>query len=786
MKTFRCVILFALVIPILSGCDGSSYDKEFDKGLLSRFRFEENSNSLVKDETGNLPDKTVFYHLHDSPTISRTEVQFKDGVEGQALVFDGYSTYVSYNSDEIMIGGMAFTIAAWIAPRAYNYAAQDAKDDYLQAIASQYYNDGSYSMGFTFGYKREGKFSFGVGTNNGWYQLWDEGSPLTQYEWNNVMAVFDGEKGDISLYLNGRIVNRMKIPAGTSIEPCDQPFTIGKNTVTSSSGDCLTGIVSGLLDDLRLYKRVVGYREYKEYIDGLLVDGQVKEAVFADVWVQNTLTDDAYKPQFHGGPYEHWMNEPHAPFYYNGLYHLFFQFNPNGPYFNDARGICWGHLTSPDMVSWTPRREVIVPMSGSVAPDGIWSGGSTLDKDGNPVLFFTAGDYAHPGLVSNQNIGIAYPKDLSDPYLSEWVVDSRLAIAQQSGQGRSGEFRDAHLYKDGDDYFMLIGSGDENSGRGTAVIYHTNVGKTDYLHNWEYKGHVFDYANSDAKYGSVWELPVLLPLKNLDGTQSGKSMLAISPAPASTADNDIIYWLGDFDKNTARFTSDFLNPRVMDYGANVFTGPSGFVNPNSGEATLFSIMQSQREASDLSSSGWSHNVGLTRELYYDSTRQDLGIRIIDEVISELTSDVIMDASNVSSTDVNAGLSGFDSDMYALKLRVANLTSQLEIKLRASADGTEYTSVYINPDESTAGVNTGLNMNNSRLSNGDFSGTFTGLSSAEMTIYVDRSQIEVIVNNQKTICARSYPKDLEANGLSVNLSGGGSIEQLIIYELASIF
>lgn len=64
------------------------------------------------------------------------------------------------------------------------------------------------------------------------------------------------------------------------------------------------------------------------------------------------------------------MNEPHAPFYYNGKYHLFFQFNLTGPYF---RNICWGHLVSDDMVNWTPLKEVITPEAGTVAPDGVWS-----------------------------------------------------------------------------------------------------------------------------------------------------------------------------------------------------------------------------------------------------------------------------------------------------------------------------------------------------------------------------------------------------------------------------
>ena len=53
-----------------------------------------------------------------------------------------------------------------------------------------------------------------------------------------------------------------------------------------------------------------------------------------------------------------------------------------------------------------------MPSANTVAPDGVWSGGATYDKDGVPVLFFTAGNdsFRKDGLMSNQNIGIARPK----------------------------------------------------------------------------------------------------------------------------------------------------------------------------------------------------------------------------------------------------------------------------------------------------------------------------------------------------------------------------------------
>ncbi len=64
---------------------------------------------------------------------------------------------------------------------------------------------------------------------------------------------------------------------------------------------------------------------YQGALDGEQIEaGEIPEIAFEDIWMENILTQDVYKTQYHGGPYQHWMNEPHAPFYYNGTYHLFY------------------------------------------------------------------------------------------------------------------------------------------------------------------------------------------------------------------------------------------------------------------------------------------------------------------------------------------------------------------------------------------------------------------------------------------------------------------------------
>jgi len=146
----------------------------------------------------------------------------------------------------------------------------------------------------------------------------------------------------------------------------------------------------------------------------------------ADEYILNNKdkVNRQYKPKFHFSAETGWINDPNGFCRFNGQYHLFYQFNPIGPYWQQ---IHWGHWVSDDMVVWKNVKEAISPTADSVAPDGIWSGGAAYMADGTPALLFTAGDDSRRlNQISNQNIGIAYPEDLSDPDLTKWVMGENL------------------------------------------------------------------------------------------------------------------------------------------------------------------------------------------------------------------------------------------------------------------------------------------------------------------------------------------------------------------------
>ncbi|CAN0860680.1 Beta-fructofuranosidase, insoluble isoenzyme 1 [Linum grandiflorum] len=98
--------------------------------------------------------------------------------------------------------------------------------------------------------------------------------------------------------------------------------------------------------------------------------------------------------------------------YLNGFYHLFYQYNPRGAVWGN---IVWGHSISTDLINWVALDPAIKP-SKPFDIRGCWSGSATILPNNRPIIMYT-------GLDKNkrQLQNLAIPKNVSDPYLRQWV-----------------------------------------------------------------------------------------------------------------------------------------------------------------------------------------------------------------------------------------------------------------------------------------------------------------------------------------------------------------------------
>ena len=100
------------------------------------------------------------------------------------------------------------------------------------------------------------------------------------------------------------------------------------------------------------------------------------------------LYQETYRPQFHFSAKQGWLNDPNGLVFYNGEYHLYFQWEAQLSGSDDRKS--WGCALSPDLVHWRQLDDALRPdalgpvWSGSAVVD--WNNTSGLDGPGHPPL----------------------------------------------------------------------------------------------------------------------------------------------------------------------------------------------------------------------------------------------------------------------------------------------------------------------------------------------------------------------------------------------------------------
>ena len=733
---------------------------------LALWSFDEGKGMLTREAVSGRMDQVnaVFNRARFKPS---TGPEWRaQGISGTCLLFDGYSTDIVAPglTDAQLARGM--TISVWVAPHAYEWG----DGGFPSAFASQFDKNGK--QGFVLGAYRNGSWGLALGFGKRTVDLRVSDRLLPKDAWSHVAASFDPVAGEVALYLNGEQVAGAATPAGMPLALPALPLSIGRySKPTLLLGVHRLNTFLGLMDELRIAAGPLGAAGAR----ALFAAGGNAVPVLSrdEVVIPASVFDgDRHRPQFHAMPSSGWMNEPHAPFYYRGQYHLFFQKNPFGPFWHQ---IHWGHWISPDMVHWRELPIALAPEADELAPDGIWSGSASTLADGSPVLFFTAGnDAARP----NQRTALAVPADLNDRELVRWTKRPAPVTVQQEGKGRYGEFRDPFVFKNeaGTRWFQLVGSG-LPGGSGTALVYDSVD-----LIRWTFKGPLMKLDTaSHPGFEGTWELPVLLPVgKGSDGRQRHVYLMDLKA--------QAYYWIGVFDQESGKFTPDVAAPRVFDVGDHHFSGPSGFVDPKTGRSIVFSIAQGERSEQAQSDSGWAHNAGLPLALSLGGDG-DLRIAPIDELAS-LRQRTLLSLEQVDFEQARAALAAVRGDRLEIELELAPsnvVAARRGLVLRKTPDDAERTALYYDAATKRFEIDRShSSLDPDVLGRGVQGGALDlGGEPLRLRVFVDRSMLEAYLNGRKSLTSRAYPSRLDATGIDLMGAAGDRVLKLTVWELGGI-
>ncbi|RQW62524.1 GH32 C-terminal domain-containing protein [Vibrio viridaestus] len=738
-----------------------------DNNILAYWKFNEGKGNTVKEQISKRDDIVEYVFTHGRYIPSRDPDWRTKGIEGDALLFDGYSNFMKVPGLSPKSLESGFTVAAWVAPDAYEWG--DGKK--LSAIVSQADEDGR--KGFTFGVYRHGTWGITLGLGDSKADFLVKSIRLPKDQWSHIAASYDPKLHHVELFLNGKKLATAPVDEGKQLVSADIAMQIGRHTqALNVAGIFKFNMFKGLMDDVIIYGKPLSEAAMNKLVTKT---GTPPKLTYKDVRIDPAMyAQDRHRPQFHLGATSHWMNEPHAPIYYNGKYHLFYQHNPFGPFWHQ---IHWGHWVSDDMVTWKNMPVALAPEAGSLTPDGVWSGSATYGPHGEPLLFFTAGNDSQK---PNQRTGLAYPADLTDLNLTNWKYYDKPVTLQKKGIGVFGEFRDPFVFKDPEKnlWYELVASGVPGEG-GTALLYTS----TDMV-NWKYQGNLFEVDHDKYPYlGTVWELPVFLPLA-VDAQGRQKYVFLINPHGPG-AQVDVFYWIGEFDSKKYKFIPDQEAPTLLDFGGGHLTGPSGFVDPKTGKATLFTIAQGMRTPQFDFDSGWAHGAGLPLEL---TLGKDNTLRIAPlKAFEKLRQASVVNVTNSTVEQANNVLKNFNGDMYEVELVVdSKQASKFGIELRRSPNGEEKTLMYYNKADQSLNVDRsqtsldpdvrsfGLQKGKLSLINGKLS----------LRIFVDRSLIEAYANQRNSITTRVYPLRADATGVRLFSNGPLNIEKMTIWPMSA--
>ncbi len=198
-----------------------------------------------------------------------------------------------------------------------------------------------------------------------------------------------------------------------------------------------------------------------------------------------------YKPGYHLSVPAGWLNDPNGFGFFQGQFHLFYQFHPYDSVWGPMH---WGHWVSEDLAHWQDRPVALAP-DQPYDEAGCFSG-TSLVKDGKLVLMYT-------GVSPNGKNGCFQQQCMAESadgvHFEKWA-DNPVIRANQLPQGASpDDFRDPKVERTAEGYRVTLASRGQDGGQ---LLRYSSPD----LHKWTFVGVYADHLGEMSECPDVFEL----------------------------------------------------------------------------------------------------------------------------------------------------------------------------------------------------------------------------------------------------------------------------------------
>ena len=482
----------------------------------------------------------------------------------------------------------------------------------------------------------------------------------------------------------------------------------------------------------------------------------------------DVIMKEQYRPQIHFSPKANWTNDPNGMVYNNGVYHLFFQYYPEGTTWGPMH---WGHATSRDLIHWAEQPIALYPdslgyiFSGSAVVDKTNTTGFGKERQVPLVAIFT-----HHNPIAQkekrtdyENQSIAYSLDNG----STWKKYAQNPVLKNPG---ITDFRDPKLmwYEPQKKWVMTLATKDR-------VTFYSSPD----LKNWKKES---DFGNDAGAHGGVWECPDLFPL-NDNGKNVWVLIVNINPGGPNKG-SATQYFLGDFDGK--KFTPNSKDVKWIDYGPDEY---AGITWSNTGKRKIFlGWMSNWLYANKVPTIKWRNAMTLPRELKLMHVGNEL--LIASQPVTELSKiqSKPITAENISATNSlniaeKTGKGQFPCRINIVMNKIKDFSLVLSNELgEVLVIGYEKNKNQYYIDRTKSGK-TDFQKD---FSNRHVAPRFTNNAKMNLSLVIDLSSVELFADEGLTTMTEIFFPNKPYNDIYIKSAGSFTIKKLEYISLKSIW